>query len=51
MVKNSYCGDAYISGRETQAASFRSQNEARRFANALTNSTGYKFYVKESQAR
>jgi hypothetical protein len=47
-VKDNYCGDAYLSGSETQAASFRSQDEATRFATALTSFTGYNFYIKES---
>ncbi|EFA72172.1 Serine/Threonine protein kinase [Raphidiopsis brookii D9] len=49
VVKNKYCGDAYITSRETQAASFSSESSAWSFANALSSESGYQFWVKKSQ--
>jgi serine/threonine-protein kinase len=49
VVKNKYCGDAYITSRETQAASFSSESAAWSFANALSSESGYQFWVKKSQ--
>ncbi|OHY33049.1 serine/threonine protein kinase [Cylindrospermopsis raciborskii CS-508] len=49
VVKNKYCGDAYIASRETQAASFSSESAAWSFANALSSASGYQFWVKKSR--
>ena len=49
VVKNKYCGDAYIASRETQAASFSSEIAAWSFANALSSESGYQFWVKKSR--
>ncbi|MBG0743203.1 MAG: protein kinase [Cylindrospermopsis raciborskii KL1] len=49
VVKNKYCGDAYIASRETQAASFSSESAAWSFANALSSESGYQFWVKKSR--
>ncbi|MDH6100610.1 protein kinase [Anabaenopsis sp. FSS-46] len=48
-VKNNYCGDALIVGKETQAASFTSEMDARSFANSLSNESGYQFWVTKSR--
>lgn len=44
-VKEYYCGDALIVNGNTQAASFTNRNEAERFANRLSEATGYDFWV------
>ncbi|WP_460195303.1 protein kinase domain-containing protein [Thermosynechococcus sp. FA-CM-4201] len=46
-VKQRYCGDAIIVGGQTQAASFRSKEEAEIFADLLSRESGYSFYVGE----
>ncbi len=48
-VKNNYCGDALIVGKETQVASFTSEVDALSFANSLSNESGYQFWVKKSR--
>lgn len=46
LVKANYCGDAFInSNKKLQVASFTSRSEAEKFANTLSNGTGYKFWV------
>ncbi|MDH6081353.1 protein kinase domain-containing protein [Umezakia ovalisporum] len=51
-VKNNYCGDAFITKKETQAASFTSESAAWSFANRLSQESGFQFWVtKSSQSR
>ncbi|MGI0482611.1 protein kinase domain-containing protein [Geminocystis sp. CENA526] len=50
-VKNNYCGDALIVKGETQVASFKSESAAWSFANSLTTTSGYNFWVKKSDRR
>ncbi|XFA72248.1 IMS domain-containing protein [Thermosynechococcaceae cyanobacterium Okahandja] len=47
VVKEKYCGDALIVENQTQAASFRNQEDAEEFATLLSQATGYRFYVGE----
>lgn len=47
-VKKKYCGDALIIRGETQVASFTSKTSAQNFANQLSRSSRYSFFVKKS---
>ena len=45
LIKSNYCGDAYITGNETQVASFSSYYSAEQFAEVLSRETGKSFWV------
>lgn len=45
VMKEVYCGDAYIRGSDVQIASFTNQSEAREFASLIASETGYRVFV------
>ncbi|WP_126147510.1 hypothetical protein [Synechococcus elongatus] len=45
VMKEVYCGDAYIRGSNVQIASFTDQSEAQAFASLITSETGYRVFV------
>lgn len=50
IVKDRYCADSFIrKDGNVQTASFTSTQEAEQFAVALTNATGYRFWVQPSK--